>query len=118
MGNLLKGVSSESEKVVAIWPERNKSPEAQSLNLSPVLSRGPCRPGMANAPSAITGVSFSSSRRLMLMNLFLSMRVVIRVAPGAQRPFECDSPAFGRLQLLALNLFKNRRCVLVVSLMQ
>src|SRR6516225_9686878 len=99
MGNLLKGVSSESEKVVARWPERNNSFEAQSLNPSPVLSSDSCSLGMANAPSAITGVSFSSSRRLVLLNSLLSMRGFMRFAPGTHSPLECDSPVSRRLQL-------------------
>src|SRR5436309_15119102 len=79
MGNLLKGVSSESAKVGARWPERKSFEEAQSLKPSPVLRRGFCNFGIANAPSATTGASFSNSRRLMLLNLRLSTSEFIRL---------------------------------------
>src|SRR5215469_714915 len=69
MGNFANGVRSESENVVAKCPERNITLEAQSLNPSPARSNGFWTAGMANAPNATTGVSFSSSRRFMLLNL-------------------------------------------------
>jgi hypothetical protein len=37
--------------------------------------------GMANAPNATIGVNFSSSRRVMLLNLRLSIRLVMNLAP-------------------------------------
>src|SRR5208283_4507092 len=74
MGNLSKGVSSDSSNVGAKWPERKSRAEAQSLKPSPPLSSGVCSCGMAKAPSASTGVSFNNSRRLMALNLRLSVR--------------------------------------------
>src|SRR2546428_8201689 len=72
-----KGVSSESSKVRAKWPERKSRAEAQSLKASPVLSSGICSFGMAKAPSASTGLSLSSSRRFMRLNCLLSVRKFI-----------------------------------------
>src|SRR5580704_2745186 len=73
MGNLLNGVSSESENVGARWPLRNSLADAQSLKPSPAFNNGACSLGIANAPSATSGVSFSSSRRFMARNLRLSV---------------------------------------------
>src|SRR6266849_8184070 len=81
MGNLLKGVSSESANVDARWPERKSLAEAQSLKPRPALRSGIRSFGTANAPSATTGASFNNSRRLLLLNLRLSVRELINVAP-------------------------------------
>src|SRR5437660_6448243 len=80
MGNLLKGVSSESANVDARWPERKSPAEAQSLKPSPALRSGIRSFGTANAPRATTGASFNNSRRLMLLNLRLSIRKLMNVA--------------------------------------
>src|SRR5215471_12783469 len=69
MGNLSKGVRSESRKIGAKWPERNSVAEAQSLKPSPALRSGFWSCGIAKAPRASTGVSFSNSRRLRALNL-------------------------------------------------
>src|SRR5215831_1262033 len=74
MGNLSKGVTSESVNVDARCPDRNSLAEAQSLKPSPALSRGPCSLGIANAPSAITGVSLSNSPRVTDLNSRPSIR--------------------------------------------
>src|ERR1700730_7540418 len=99
MGNLLKGVSSESINVGARWPERKSFAEAQSLNPSPVLRSGFCSFGMANAPSATTGANFSNSRRLMLLNFRLSIWAFMDFAPPEQNltQRECDSQTPERL---------------------
>src|SRR5260370_718635 len=81
MGNLLKGVSSESANVDAKWPERKSVAEAQSLKPSPAFRSGIRSFGIANAPSATTGASFNNSRRLMLLNLRLSIRELINGDP-------------------------------------
>src|SRR5260370_22052486 len=81
MGNLLKGVSSESANVDAKWPERKSVAEAQSLKPSPAFRSGIRSFGIANAPSATTGASFNNSRRLMLLNLRLSIRELINGVP-------------------------------------
>src|SRR5579864_2216365 len=73
MGNLAKGVRSESANVGAKWPERNNLADAQSLKPRPALRSGFCSRGMAKAPSTTTGVSFNNSRRLMDLNLRLSV---------------------------------------------
>src|SRR5438445_13217385 len=67
--NLLKGVRADSGKVGARWPVRKSLAEAQSLKASPDFNRGFCNFGMAKAPSASTGVSFSNSRRFIALNL-------------------------------------------------
>src|SRR6266576_1474447 len=69
MGNFSKGVSSESAKVDARCPGRKSLPEAQSPKPSPALSSGVRNFGIANAPKATTGVSLSSSRRFIFLNL-------------------------------------------------
>src|SRR6266481_3327481 len=74
MGNLSKGVRSESAKVGARWLVRKSLAEAQSLMPRPALSSGSCKFGMANAPSARTGVSFNNSRRVTVANLRVSVR--------------------------------------------
>ena len=74
MGNLAKGVRSESANVGAKWPERNNRADVQSLKPRPALRSGFCSCGMAKAPSTTTGVSFNNSRRLMVLNLRLSVR--------------------------------------------
>src|SRR5579864_5212846 len=74
MGNLAKGVRSESANVGAKWPDRNNLADAQSLKPRPALRSGFCICGMANAPSTTAGVSFNNSRRLMVLNLRLSVR--------------------------------------------
>src|SRR5579863_513269 len=74
MGNLAKGVRSESANVGAKWPERNNRADAQSLKPRPALRSGFCSCGMAKAPSTTAGVSFNNSRRLMVLNLRLSVR--------------------------------------------
>src|SRR5579864_423246 len=74
MGNLAKGVRSESANVGAKWPERNNLADAKSLKPRPALRSGFCSRGMAKAPSTTTGVSFNNSRRLMDLNLRLSVR--------------------------------------------
>ncbi len=76
---LIERVSSESANVGAKWPERKSLAEAQSLKPRPPLRSGFCNCGMAKAPSAITGVSFNNSRRLMVLNLRLSVREYITV---------------------------------------
>src|SRR5438034_3043327 len=68
MGNFSGGVRSESAKVVARCPERNSRAEAQSLKPRPCFNGGFRKLGMANAPSAIIGVSLSSSRRFTCLN--------------------------------------------------
>src|SRR6266568_5532810 len=95
MGNLLKGVSSESANVVARCPERKSLAEAQSLNPSPALRSGFCSCGMANAPNATTGASFSNSRRFMLLNLRLSTREAMEAAPAQnviQQEYDSRTP--------------------------
>src|SRR5579863_9077223 len=79
MGNLAKGVRSESANVGAKWPERNNLADAQSLKPRPALRSGFCSRGMAKAPSTTAGVSFNNSRRLMVLNLRLSFRGFIGV---------------------------------------
>src|SRR5580700_179822 len=74
MGKLAKGVRSESANVGAKWPERNNLADAQSLKPRPALRSGFCSRGMAKAPSTTAGVSFNNSRRLMVLNLRLSVR--------------------------------------------
>src|SRR5947209_19496268 len=81
MGNLLKGVSSESANVDARWPERKSLAEDQSLKPSPALRSGIRSSGTAKAPNATTGASLNNSRRLMLLNLRLSVRELINGAP-------------------------------------
>src|SRR5579863_4257387 len=73
MGNLSKGVRSPSANVSAKWPERNSLADAQSLKARPPLRSGFWSCGMAKVPSASTGVSFNNSRRLMILNLRLSV---------------------------------------------
>src|SRR5580704_7778408 len=73
MGNLAKGVRSESANVGAKWPERNNLADAQSLKPRPALRSGFCSRGMAKAPSTTAGVSFNNSRRLIVLNLRLSV---------------------------------------------
>src|ERR1700675_2297203 len=68
MGNRSNGVRSESLKVVARCPGRNNFPEVQSLNARPCLRRGSRRLGIAKAPKAKTGATFSSSRRFIFLN--------------------------------------------------
>src|SRR5206468_5764274 len=68
-----KGATSASANVGARWPRRKRTPEAQSLNPRPALSNGVCSGGIANAPSATTGVSFSNSRRLIFLNFLRLM---------------------------------------------
>src|SRR5713226_10316396 len=68
MGNFSGGVRSESAQVVARCPERNSRAEAQSLKPRPCFNSGFRKPGVANAPSAIIGVSLSSSRRFTCLN--------------------------------------------------
>src|SRR5277367_5519993 len=85
MGNLSKGVSSESSKVGARCPPRNSLAYAQSLNLSPASSNGVRNLGMAKAPNATSGVNFSSSRRFMARNLRLSVCKLIRYTPPRLR---------------------------------
>src|SRR5579863_580667 len=77
MGNLAKGVRSESANVGAKWPERNSLADAQSLKPRPALRSGFCSRGMTKAPSTTAGVSFNNSRRLMVLNLRLSVCVFI-----------------------------------------
>src|SRR5271169_1094260 len=84
MGNFSKGVTSESSKVVARCPVRNMRAEAQSLNPSPFLSSQSCTVGTANAPSAITGVTLSNSRRLIWRNLFCSTFRSISLPPDGR----------------------------------
>src|SRR5579864_6390681 len=74
MGNLAKGVRSESANVGAQWPERNNLADAQSLKPRPASRSGFCSRGMAKAPSTTAGMSFNNSRRLMVLNLRLSVR--------------------------------------------
>src|SRR6516225_7663890 len=81
MGNFAKGATSESENVVAWWPGRNNLPETQSLKPKPAFSRGSWNLGRANAPSATSGVSFSNSRRFMLLNLRSSIREFVTLCP-------------------------------------
>src|SRR5262249_31355574 len=78
MGNLSKGVRSESGRVGARCAERESFAEAQSLNPSPALRSAACSLGMVNAPRATTGVSFNNSRRLRALNLRTSVREGIR----------------------------------------
>src|ERR1700688_4676698 len=77
MGNLAKGVRSESANVGAEWPERNNRADDQSLKPRPALRSGFCSRGMAKTPSTTAGVSFNNSRRLMVLNLRLSVRAFI-----------------------------------------
>src|ERR1700733_13463901 len=77
VGNLSKGVTSESAKVGATCPDRKSLADIQSLKPRPALSSGVCSRGIANAPSAITGVSFSNSRRVRDLNLRPSIREFI-----------------------------------------
>src|SRR5208282_5699220 len=100
MGNLSKGVSSDSSNVGAKWPERKSRAEAQSLKPSPPLSSGVCSCGMAKAPSATTGVSFNNSRRLMVLNLRLSVRECISRSPCKRQETEiiCDLRISKKLQ--------------------
>src|SRR5215471_1304298 len=89
MGNLSKGVRSESRKIGAKWPERNSLAEAQSLKPSPALRSGFWSRGIAKAPNASTGVSFSNSRRFRALNLRGSVRedIALRCGTG-NRPEE------------------------------
>src|SRR5438132_1318392 len=89
MGNLSKGVRSAVANVGARWRDRKSLAEAQSLKARPVLSRGACNFGMAKAPRATIGVSFKSSRRLMLLNLRLSIGELIN--GPAQNPVRNDA---------------------------
>src|SRR5215472_11033437 len=82
IGNLSKGVSSESANVVARWPSRKSLSEAQSLKPRPILSSGLRSAGIAKAPKATTGVSFSNWRRFIRLNFFSSMN---------DHPGECGS---------------------------
>src|SRR5713226_4363900 len=74
MGNFSKGVRSMSANVGAKWPERNSLADIQSLTARPPLRSGFCSGGTAKAPSTTTGVSFNNSRRLIVLNLRLSVR--------------------------------------------
>src|SRR5215469_2634227 len=76
MGNLSKGVSSESANVGARWVERNMPFAAQSLKPRPALSNGFRSAGTAKAPTAATGASFNSSRRVRLLNLRCSIDAI------------------------------------------
>ena len=60
---------SASAKVGAGCPGRNRRAEAQSLNPNPFFSKTCCTLGMANIPSAMTGATFSNSRRDIWENL-------------------------------------------------
>src|SRR5208337_829398 len=86
MGNLLNGATSESANVGARWPVRNIFADAQSLNPRPARNSDFWNGGMAKAPSARTGVSFSNSRRLMRLNLRLSV-LVTRTLPVGEVPY-------------------------------
>src|SRR5215469_18766108 len=102
MGNLLNGVSSASENVGAKCRPRKIAAETQSLKPSPALSKGVCHLGTANAPSAITGVSFSNSRRFMRLNLSLSVFKAIKAAfargfPGPKMRFRRGQKVSERL---------------------
>src|SRR5882724_12232610 len=74
MGNFSKEVRSASANVGAKRPERNSLADIQSLKARPPLRSGFCSGGMAKAPSTTTGVSFNNSRRLIVLNLRLSVR--------------------------------------------
>src|ERR1700690_1685059 len=87
MGNFSKGVNCESSKVVARCPRRKSVAEAQSLKPRPAFHSGVCSAGIANAPSATTGVRFRSSRRLMLLNFRLLIRESMNLSQG--RAQEC-----------------------------
>src|SRR5204862_6075767 len=80
IGNFSKGVTSDSENVGARWPLRKSLAEAQSLKPRAALSNGACSLGIANAPRATTGVSFSNSRRVTLLHLRASIRELIRTS--------------------------------------
>src|SRR5215468_3686436 len=82
MGNFSKGVSSDSENSAARCPGRKSLAEVLSLKASPALSSGVRSFGIANAPKAITGVSLSSSRRLIRLNLLSS----IEISPNGIHP--------------------------------
>src|SRR5580704_11703937 len=102
MGNLSKGVNSESANVGAGCPGRNNLPEAQSLKARPFLRSGSRSDGIANAPSAITGATFNNSRRLIFLNFRSSIRKTphrdgsCRSAPSRQ--LLCDSQDKAKLQ--------------------
>src|SRR5258708_18253107 len=98
MKNFSKGVSSELANVGAKWPERKSLAEAQSLKPSPVFRRFCCTFGIAKAPRASTGVSFSNSRRLILLNFRLSVFELIDF-PHRSVTSRWDSPLDKKLRV-------------------
>src|SRR5579862_3721212 len=98
MGNFSKGVRSVSANVGAKCPERNSVADAQSLKPRPALRSGLWSRGMAKAPSASTGVSFNNSRRLMVLNLRLSVRGFISAFLAGDTTTTSDSRVGKRLQ--------------------
>jgi DMSO/TMAO reductase YedYZ molybdopterin-dependent catalytic subunit len=58
----LPKLRQNTRHVGARCAERHSFAEAQSMEPSPTLRSGACTRGMANAPRAATGVSFSNSR--------------------------------------------------------
>src|ERR1700722_1741123 len=98
MGNFAKGVRSVSANVGAKCPERNILADAQSLKARPPLSSGFWSCGMAKTPSASAGVSFNNSRRLMFVNLRLSLRGFISTFLAGDTTTRSDSRVGKRLQ--------------------
>src|SRR5207245_90095 len=70
---------------------QNIREDAQSLKASPVLSSGFWSFGMAKAPSASTGLSFSSSRRFIRLNCRLSVRKFIQLRTEPEMRFAAQA---------------------------